>query len=323
MSESFILYTSYYAIIEGLTDAQLGQLTRAIFRYARDGEVVDLEPVVRMAFAFIKDNIDRNADKYQQKCERNRENIRKRWEKKKAESDTNVYDRIPSNTTVYEEKNRIPYDNVDVNDNDNDVTPIGDNNNKEAAIAAKKKAAAASVSSGVDIDYAGIKAFWNEEHDRVGSSMRRVTLMTASRKEMVRTVLRTVGCGVDGIYDTMRRALSCYFLNQGQPWATFEWLMKPDNFLKVMEGNYDKQAPSKKVVPKAKGVQPSFDMTEDIRKAQALATKPQASKDDEKRRRLLDTILMVERNPRSSARKMLESSYKSGELKRLGIEWKP
>lgn len=322
MSESFILYTSYYAIIEGLTDAQLGQLTRAIFRYARDGEVVALEPVVQMAFAFIKDNIDRNADKYQQKCERNRENIRKRWEKKKSESDTNVYDRIPSNTNVYEGKSRIPYDNDSGNDNDNDVTPIGDNNKKEAAIAAKKNAAAASsVSSGVDIDYSGIKAFWNEEHDRVGSSMRRVTLMTASRKEMVRTVLRTVGCGVDGIYDTMRRALSCYFLNQGQPWATFEWLMKPDNFLKVMEGNYDKKAPGKKVVPKDS--QPSVDMTEDIRKAQALATKTQASKDEEKRRRLLDTIRMVEKNPRSSARKMLESSYKSGELERLGIEWKP
>ena len=84
MNDSFILYTSYYAIIEGLTDEQLGQLTRALFIYARDGKAIKLEPVVRMAFSFIKDNIDRNADKYQKKCERNRENIRKRWEKKQA-----------------------------------------------------------------------------------------------------------------------------------------------------------------------------------------------------------------------------------------------
>lgn len=109
MNDSFILYTSYYAIIEGLTDEQLGQLTRALFIYARDGKTIKLEPVVRMAFSFIKDNIDRNADKYQKKCERNRENIRKRWEKKHAEdtterSDTTEYERIPSNTNVYEEK---------------------------------------------------------------------------------------------------------------------------------------------------------------------------------------------------------------------------
>ena len=125
MNDSFILYTSYYAIIEGLTDEQLGQLTRALFIYARDGKAIKLEPVVRMAFSFIKDNIDRNADKYQKKCERNRENIRKRWEKKQAEDtneriDTNVYERIPSNTNVYEEKSRIPYDNDNDNEYDND-----------------------------------------------------------------------------------------------------------------------------------------------------------------------------------------------------------
>ena len=67
MNDSFILYTSYYALIEGLTDEQLGQLTRAIFLYARDGETISLEPVVRMAFGFIKDNIERNQDKYQAK----------------------------------------------------------------------------------------------------------------------------------------------------------------------------------------------------------------------------------------------------------------
>ena len=71
MSDSFILYTSDYQLIEGLTDEQLGQLTRALFIYARDGEVINLEPVVRMAFVFIKDKIDRNQQKYQKKCERN------------------------------------------------------------------------------------------------------------------------------------------------------------------------------------------------------------------------------------------------------------
>ena len=49
MNDSFILYTSDYQLIEGLTDEQRGQLTRALFVYARDGEVIKLEPVVRMA----------------------------------------------------------------------------------------------------------------------------------------------------------------------------------------------------------------------------------------------------------------------------------
>ena len=98
MSDSFILYTSYYALIEGLTDEQLGQLTRAIFLYARDGKIIKLDPVVRMAFVFIKDNIERNQDKYQAKCEKNRqialERERKKREKKQlTRTCTNVHER--------------------------------------------------------------------------------------------------------------------------------------------------------------------------------------------------------------------------------------
>ena len=95
MNDSFILYTSYYALIEGLTDEQLGQLTRAIFLYARDGEIISLEPVVRMAFAFIKDNIERNQDKYQAKCEKNRqialERERKNYKKEREKKENSLY----------------------------------------------------------------------------------------------------------------------------------------------------------------------------------------------------------------------------------------
>lgn len=128
MNDSFILYTSYYALIEGLTDEQLGQLTRAIFLYARDGKTINLEPVVRMAFAFIKDNIERNQDKYQAKCEKNRqialERERKKREAREKAGNTNVHERTrtcENNTNVHE---RSPYDNDNDNeyDNDNDVS---------------------------------------------------------------------------------------------------------------------------------------------------------------------------------------------------------
>ena len=124
MNDSFILYTSYYALIEGLTDEQLGQLTRAIFLYARDGKTINLEPVVRMAFAFIKDNIERNQDKYQAKCEKNRqialERERKKREAREKADNTNVHERsrtCENNTNVHE---RSPYDNDNEYDNDSD-----------------------------------------------------------------------------------------------------------------------------------------------------------------------------------------------------------
>lgn len=100
MNDSFILYTSYYALIEGLTDEQLGQLTRAIFLYARDGKTISLEPVVRMAFAFIKDNIERNQDKYQAKCEKNRQIALERERKSERQEKSRGHERARTYTNV-------------------------------------------------------------------------------------------------------------------------------------------------------------------------------------------------------------------------------
>ena len=77
MNDSFILYTSYYALIEGLNHEELAQLTRAIFLYARDGKIIKLDPVVRMAFGFIIDDIKRNKAKYEERVEVWRANGRK------------------------------------------------------------------------------------------------------------------------------------------------------------------------------------------------------------------------------------------------------
>lgn len=136
MNDSFILYTSYYALIEGLTDEQLGQLTRAIFLYARDGETISLEPVVRMAFGFIVDDMKRNKAKYEEKVERWRANGRKggapkgnqNARKKQpvgCENNQEVKKTTQNNqevkkTTLYDNDNEYVndnvYDNVDVND---------------------------------------------------------------------------------------------------------------------------------------------------------------------------------------------------------------
>ena len=342
MNDSFILYTSYYAIIEGLTDEQLGQLTRALFIYARDGKAIKLEPVVRMAFSFIKDNIDRNADKYQKKCERNRENIRKRWEKKHSEdtnerSDTNVYERIPSNTTVYEEKSRIPYDNDNDNDNDNeyDVSKETDNN------IPSKEGSSISENPKVDparrcakIDFAAIKEYWNTKHDQSGSSMRRLTLMSDQRKSNVRARIREYGGDVQKVYKAIDKAIASDFMNgkNGKGWvASFDWMMCPSNFPKVLEGNYDNEQPAGSQHPQsaaAKAQDPSATERPSIgeRYEQAKHQQPasQQSRDDKFRWVIQQNLEDLKKNPRNKpAKDSLERFYEQGILQRLGINWKP
>ena len=337
MNDSFILYTSDYQLIEGLTDEQLGQLTRALFIYARDGEVINLEPVVRMAFVFIKDKIDRNQQKYQKKCERNRENIRKRWNKsntnntkenERIPNDTSVYERIPNDTTRY------LYDSDSDSDSDSDVSKETDNN------IPSKEGSSISENPKVDparrcakIDFAAIKEYWNTKHDQSGSTMRRLTLMSDQRKSNVRARIREYGGDVQKVYTAIDKAMASDFMNgkNGKGWvASFDWMMCPSNFPKVLEGNYDNEQPAGNQQPQAaaKAQDPAATERPSIgeRYEQAKHQQPasQQSKDDKFRWVIQQNLDDLKKNPRNKpAKDSLVRFYEQGVLQRLGINWKP
>ena len=344
MNDSFILYTSYYAIIEGLTDEQLGQLTRALFIYARDGKTIKLEPVVRMAFSFIKDNIDRNADKYQKKCERNRENIRKRWEKKHAEdtterSDTTEYERIQSNTNVYEEKSRIPYDNDNEYDNDNDVSKETNilEPSKEGIMSASVKTEApggGKVSKSQKIDYAAVKEYWNRKHDETKSAMPPITLMTENRKVMVKARVRQCKGDVKTLYRVIDIAMASDFMNGNNKhgWlGKFDWIFgNEQNFAKVLEGNFNNepatsqqpQSAAARAQDPAATARPSIGELYEQAKHQQPAS--QQSQDSKFRWVIQQNLADLKKNPNNKpAKDSMTRYYEKGVLQRLGIDWKP
>lgn len=326
MNDSFILYTSYYALIEGLTDEQLGQLTRAIFLYARDGKIIKLDPVVRMAFVFIKDNIERNQDKYQAKCEKNRQIALER-ERKKREAREKT-----DNTNVHE---RSPYDNDNDNVYDNDVSKETDNNNIPS-----KEGLSISENPKVDpakrcakIDFAAIKEYWNTKHDQSGSVMRRLTLMSDQRKGNVRSRIREYGGDVQKVYKAIDKAMASDFMNgkNGKGWvASFDWMMCPSNFPKVLEGNYDNEQPagSQKPQAAAKAQDPSATARPSIgeRYEQAKHQQPssQQSQDERFRWVIQQNLADLKKNPHNKpAKDSLTRYYERGVLQRLGIDWKP
>lgn len=115
---SFILYHDYEEHFDLLTNEQKGMLITAVFQYSKTGKKpnFDHDGALMMSFSFIKAALDRDKEKYEKKCKKNAENIKRRWEDKTV--DTTVYDRIQSNTTVYD---YIPSDtNYTDNDMDND-----------------------------------------------------------------------------------------------------------------------------------------------------------------------------------------------------------
>lgn len=86
--KSLLLYYDYQQHFNFLTDEQLGRLIRAMFDYEINRVVPEFdEPVMKMCFSFVQSNLDRDLQKYIDKCEKNAENGKKGGRPPKNQSD--------------------------------------------------------------------------------------------------------------------------------------------------------------------------------------------------------------------------------------------
>lgn len=72
--ESFNAYHSYLDTMEALNDAECGRLFRALLEYSATGAAPELRGNERFVFPGMRSQIDRDIEKYNAKCARNREN---------------------------------------------------------------------------------------------------------------------------------------------------------------------------------------------------------------------------------------------------------
>ena len=357
MSDSFIIYTSYLKIFEQLTDAQLGQLTRHMLSFAKTGEEPNIEdPIVKLSFAFIKDDMERNKRKYEEKCERLRANARKRWDNKK-QLDAEAGEGMQKHTDVYksmqmhanaqiamhndnEYVNDNVYDNVDVNDVSKETNILEPSKEASMQSFSEKNVCAAEEpqkssekkkSKKGEIDYAAIKDYWNEQHDKTNSAMRRLTLMTDNRKEAIRGRLKDCKGDISKIYLAIDKAMASDYLNAGHSWASYDWVMTRKYFPKVLEGNYDNTKPATSQQPQSAAVKaqdpaatarPSIGELYEQAKHQQPAS--QQSQDSKFRWVIQQNLEDLKKNPNNKpAKDSLTRYYERGVLQRLGIDWKP
>lgn len=75
----FYCYLDNGVYLEHLSDEQAGILWKSLFEYANNGErCTSKDPVVQFGFDVFKNNIDRDFERYHNKCEKNRANASKR-----------------------------------------------------------------------------------------------------------------------------------------------------------------------------------------------------------------------------------------------------
>ena len=79
-NKGFIVYAGIKATLDEMEDEQVGALFRGMVDYFCTGEDPGFKGILKFAFIPIRQQMDRDTDKYTQKCERMRENARKRWD---------------------------------------------------------------------------------------------------------------------------------------------------------------------------------------------------------------------------------------------------
>lgn len=222
---TILLYTRPLVVLDELTDEQAGKLFKAIRYYSEDAdgmkEKIDevlKDLVVRIVFKTIKADIDQNAEKYDKIVEKRREAGRKH----KGNQYTNKETNVPNNEQV-EQVSQNGTDTV------TDTVTVTDNNNTSS-----KDDVSVSNETDADsaIDYNEIVELWNTT---TKGTMGTLKSIDHNRRKMVRARIKEHGI------ETFKRMIdiaskSAYM--HGQSWATFDWCIRPNNFPKVIEGNY-------------------------------------------------------------------------------------
>ena len=75
LKNGFILYYDLREQAAELSNEELGELLRAVLDYEIDRALPEFEnPMLTMAFKFLKIQLDKNRQRYAQRCEQNRKN---------------------------------------------------------------------------------------------------------------------------------------------------------------------------------------------------------------------------------------------------------
>ena len=96
--KGFVVYGDVQAVVDELTDEQTGKLFRAMITYFATGKAPKFDGILKYVWIPIRQQMDRDREKYEAKCETNRAKIQKYWDSVKA--NTNEYNSIQMYTNA-------------------------------------------------------------------------------------------------------------------------------------------------------------------------------------------------------------------------------
>lgn len=233
---SFIFYKGWREAIKDLPDDVRLEIYESIIEYATTGNHQGLKPMANIAFNFIKLDIDKDIEKWLSTVERNRNNGSKGG-RPRSENPKNPQEaRKPSGIFGKPQEpqkadNDNEYDSEYVDDNDSDSkkkenSPNGESKKDELSLGTNEK-----------IDFVGLMNFFNSTFkDKLPS----IKSIDDKRKKAVKA--RIAQYNKQAIFDVLQLVINSPFLlgQNDKNWrCDFDWIFKPTNFTKILEGNYN------------------------------------------------------------------------------------
>lgn len=228
--ETFIFYRSFRDAFRALDKDVRLRMYEAVINYGLDLIEPHFEGIEKVLWTLIRPQLEANNKRFENGCKGGNPNFKKgqpnpyylKGEKNKKDNQK-ITERLPNN-------------NNNNNNNENDIRTLK-TSFKVSSFGANDAPADPK------IDFEKIKGSWNDEAQKSHSLMPKLRSMQKQRQKQIAARIREYGEEV--FFDAMKKAVASDFLNgkNRRGWiASFDWFVKPTNFAKVVDGNYNDSA---------------------------------------------------------------------------------
>lgn len=222
--KKYIFFESYHRALHRVSDERYGRIVRAIseytFNHAEPSFTDDCDWIV---WELIKPILQKGMNLSDVRREANS----KRRTKKNQHSCNKVQQSATKKEFVADAVQQTATDKEEEKDKEERII-------KDTIVS---MSSFDDVLSGDDINYQNIMLYFNSVMR--GKAIKPIKRMSIKRKDAIKA--RISEYGKESIKTVIDNAANSTFLNGGgdDGWfASFDWLFEPDNFLKVLEGNY-------------------------------------------------------------------------------------
>lgn len=233
--ESMIFYQEWRKAVEELPTEQRCLIYEAIFDYAFAG-IQPEDAIIGAITSIMRMRIDKDREAYETKCEKLRANVQKRWNKRNK-SGTSESKSIQLNTDEY---NCIQTDSDTDTETDNYSDVANATTITSANADASARADEAKARKEEKVNFEALLRFFNSEMDKANAIIPRAKNISGQRLTMLKARIREYG--KEAVAEVIRKAARSNFLNGGGSKGfkvDFTWIVRPENFLKILEGKFD------------------------------------------------------------------------------------